>query len=70
METQKFSDAHLVFQQIKDLQPRVLKYKWYMAVNYIKQGQEASALELLNEIKNDRSYNHENVDNLLKTIKK
>lgn len=70
METQKFSDAHIVFQQIKDLQPRVLKYKWYMAVNHIKQGQEVSALQLLNEIKNDKSYNYENVDYLLKTIKK
>lgn len=69
METQKFSDAHIVFEQIEDLQPRVLRYKWYMAVNYIKQGQQASAIELLKEIKKDKSYNYKNVDELLKTMK-
>jgi tetratricopeptide (TPR) repeat protein len=69
MEMQKFSDAQDVFSQIEALNPRVKKYKWYMAINYIKEGQKEKAKSLLNEIQAEKSYNHDKVSQLLETIK-
>jgi len=69
MKMQKFSDAHNVYLQIEGLNPRVKKYKWYMAVNYIEQGQNEKAKTILNEIRSEQSYNYINVSSLLETLK-
>ena len=69
MEMEKFSDAHDVYSQIESLNPRVKKYKWYMAINYMKEGQNDKAKSLLSEIQSEQSYNHNKVSELLEIIK-
>jgi len=69
MKMQKFSDAHNVYLQIEGLNPRVKKYKWYMAINYIEQGQDEKAKTILNEIRSEQSYNYNKVSGLLETLK-
>lgn len=69
MEMQKFSDAHNVYLQIKALNPRVKKYKWYMAINFIKQGQNEKAQNILNEIQSEQSYNYDKVSKILENLK-
>ena len=69
MEMQKYSDAQDVYNQIETLNPRVKKYKWYMAINYMRQGQNDKANSLLKEIQAEQSYNHDKVSELLEMIK-
>jgi tetratricopeptide (TPR) repeat protein len=69
MEMQKFSDAHNVFLQIESMDPRVKKYKWYTAINYIKQGQNEKAITILKEIQSQQSYNYDKVSDVLEDLK-
>lgn len=69
MEMQKFSDAHNVFLQIEKLNPRVKKYKWYTAINYIKQGQREKAKTILKEIQSEQSYNYDKVSGIMDDLK-
>ncbi len=65
MELDRGTEAHSFFRKIESLNPRVKKYKWYMALNYRKQGQNQKANVLLQEIVNNKSYNHIQAKNLL-----
>jgi len=69
MEMDKYSDAHNVFEAIASLGPRVKKYKWYMAINYLKEGNRQKATEILESIKNTQSYNYKEASSLLESLK-
>lgn len=69
METGKLSEAHSVFDDIKNLKPRVHKYKYYKALTYLKEGDNAKAKDLLNTIASDNDFGHDHAAKLLKSIK-
>lgn len=69
MEMDKYSDAHNVFETIGALKPRVQKYKWYMAINHLKQGDQAKAISILESIKKNQTYNYEQATSLLNSLK-
>lgn len=64
----KYSEADKVFDQIKGFNPRVKKYKWYSAVNYIQQGKEQKGIELLKQIVSQESYRHKEAKTLLESL--
>lgn len=57
MELDKFGEAQQEFEKIKSLNPRVKKYKWYLAINYMRQGKVAQSQEILKDIVANESYN-------------
>ena len=65
MNLNKFSEAQSVFTKIKKLNPRVKKFKWFMAMNLLKQGQEQKAQVILRDVVDNQNYNWEEAEKLL-----
>lgn len=68
MKMEKYSEASDIFNYIESLNPRVQKHKWYLAINYLSQGQKEKAKLLLAEIADQKTYNHEEASKLINSM--
>jgi len=69
MELDQYTEAHSVFDQINNLEPRVKKYKYYKALNFLKQGRNSDAKVLLSEIVSEQGFGKDHATKLISTMK-
>lgn len=67
-QIQDFKAAQATFSKIESYKPRVLKYKWYSAIAFLKEGNELKAKQILNDIVAAESFNHEQASKILTTF--
>jgi len=65
IKTDKLKEAHLIFDKIEGLNPRVKKYKYYRAFIFVKEGNQEKAVPVLKDIIENKYYAHEKAKVLL-----